>query len=318
MIDTQKGFSLIELLIAIGLSAVLLLGISQIFIANKLSFNTATAYSHVQESGRFATELLARDIRIADYWGCLRNTGDILDHLDDTDPDYDGSITGVSGIDGTTTPLTPATVISGITVRPQTDTLTIRGAKPLDVKVSPPYMTTNSSDIHVTLNAGADVPLGQLVLITNCLSGDLFSNSSNNTLSGGNILHNEGSISVDGAVNNAFKETANIYTADAQILTPYIKTYFIGQNPQGGWSLYLSVDGVASEYVRDVTGLQFIYGEDTGGNGSADVFDDAAGVGDMDNVVSIRAVLTAESDSDIDESLSRDYSITANIRNRTL
>ena len=50
----QSGFSLVELIIAIGLSAALMLGVLQIFEANKQSSRMQHALVEVQESGRIA------------------------------------------------------------------------------------------------------------------------------------------------------------------------------------------------------------------------------------------------------------------------
>jgi type IV pilus assembly protein PilW len=65
------GLSLIEIMIALLIGALLLGGILQIFIGSKQTYRMQEALSRLQENGRFALDYLANDIRMAGYWGCL-------------------------------------------------------------------------------------------------------------------------------------------------------------------------------------------------------------------------------------------------------
>ncbi|CAD5109033.1 PilW family protein [Zestomonas carbonaria] len=66
----QKGLSLIELMIAILISSLLLLGVIQLFSNTTASDRTNTAMARVQESGRIALEIIGADARRAGYQGC--------------------------------------------------------------------------------------------------------------------------------------------------------------------------------------------------------------------------------------------------------
>jgi type IV pilus assembly protein PilW len=66
----QRGLSMVELLIAMALGVVLLLGLIQIFAGVRSSFNAADSRARIQESGRFALEFLRRDARMAGHLGC--------------------------------------------------------------------------------------------------------------------------------------------------------------------------------------------------------------------------------------------------------
>ena len=68
--NTQAGVSLVELMIAVALSAFLLLGLIQVFSASRLAYQTTTGLARVQEGSRFATDFLQRDIRMAGHMGC--------------------------------------------------------------------------------------------------------------------------------------------------------------------------------------------------------------------------------------------------------
>ena len=69
----QKGFSLIELLIAMGLGLFMLAGIIQVTVGSRQAFDVIRAQSIIQESGRFSMSFIGRSSRAAGYL----NPGDI-------------------------------------------------------------------------------------------------------------------------------------------------------------------------------------------------------------------------------------------------
>lgn len=72
----QRGLSLVELMIAVALAMILMLGALQIFLFSKNTYTNNQQLADVQENGRFALYSLARDIRNAGYLGqCMRATG---------------------------------------------------------------------------------------------------------------------------------------------------------------------------------------------------------------------------------------------------
>lgn len=311
----QVGFSIIEMMIAIPLGMLVVGAVLKIFTSSIEGVHLQNDYSRVQENGRMATELMVRDIRGADYWGCAGDIGQITNNLDTTDTSYDESTlpTAGSGISGNNNVI--SMTIAGIDVKDATDTLTLRGAGSLSgVKVSTPYMPTTAAVIHI--DTVDDIAKGKILLITDCREGDLFMNTKDTTPSNAIIGHNTG-VTVAGSPSNQVSTLSHTYDGSAQILNPFSKVYFIGVNPSGSHSLYRSDDGVAKELLRGVNDLQLMYGEDSSDNGSANIF--TATPANMDNVISIRASITAESAENASgASLDRTYHTTANIRNRTL
>lgn len=63
----QSGFGLVELLVALAVSALLLTGIFEIFLGSRQSYRLVAAQAQLQESGRFATAILHRELRLAGY-----------------------------------------------------------------------------------------------------------------------------------------------------------------------------------------------------------------------------------------------------------
>jgi type IV pilus assembly protein PilW len=65
-----RGFSLVELMIAMVLGLVIIGGVISVMLANKRSYRSNQGMSQIQESARTAYELLARDIRQTGGTGC--------------------------------------------------------------------------------------------------------------------------------------------------------------------------------------------------------------------------------------------------------
>ena len=64
-----RGFSLVELMIALVITLILLAGIGQIFLSSKKSFVIQNSLGRIQENGRYAMDILVSDLRRAGYWG---------------------------------------------------------------------------------------------------------------------------------------------------------------------------------------------------------------------------------------------------------
>ena len=64
----QQGFSLIEILVAMVLSAVLVTGVIQMYLSGNESYRLQTEMARMQENQRLALTFLQRDIRKAGYF----------------------------------------------------------------------------------------------------------------------------------------------------------------------------------------------------------------------------------------------------------
>lgn len=70
MKQRQLGLSLIELMVAILISTILVLGVTDLFMGSYFSGRTNTELAKMQESGRIALEIIGADARRAGYQGC--------------------------------------------------------------------------------------------------------------------------------------------------------------------------------------------------------------------------------------------------------
>lgn len=306
----QRGLSLIELMIGIMLSAVLLLGVLQIFDSNRSTMQMQTAFARLQESGRFAMDLLTKEIRMADYWGCAPDKDSIRNHLDPTDSDYASSSAkdlydqigtdGVGGVDNAS-----SLTLGAMSVIDGTDTLTLRGADDACGGTGRMVPSKTAASLHVSPQC--DVSPGDIVLLANCQSGELMTITNVQGGTGGNsgketVVHNTGQ-DADNWVSNATKILQREYGADARILKPYKRTYFIANSGVTGEPSLHVVDtgGAAVEIVPGIEDMQILYGRDTDDDDVVDTWSSSAGLSttEMEQAVVIKVQLVTASDSRI-------------------
>ena len=63
----QQGFSLVELMIAMLLGLLLLVGVVNLFLGSSQTYRLQEALFRVQESGRFALDIIQRDLLNAGF-----------------------------------------------------------------------------------------------------------------------------------------------------------------------------------------------------------------------------------------------------------
>lgn len=75
------GLSLIELMVALLLGTLLLLGLVQVFAASRTASQLSEGLARVQENGRFAMDFLQRDVRMAGHFGCINDQSHLQNGL---------------------------------------------------------------------------------------------------------------------------------------------------------------------------------------------------------------------------------------------
>ena len=82
-----RGMSLIELMIALLIGLILLIGVIQVFSASRASYQLSQGVARNQENGRFAMDFLSRDLRMVGHAGCVNDQSLLAQ-------DASGAITG--------------------------------------------------------------------------------------------------------------------------------------------------------------------------------------------------------------------------------
>jgi len=279
--QTQKGFSLIELMIAVVLGVFITGGMLQLFVNSKQSYRVQENLSRLQENGRFAMGFITKDIRMADYWGCLNSTSGIENNLNASTTFN----TFENSVEGSNNNAVVDAVIDG------TDTITLKGAFSSGTHVTQIPATT-SADLKVEDNAG--LKQNDIVIISDCMDGDLFQITNDPSAGGAgfdNVVHNTGAVS--SGPGNADKPFKKKYGTDAQVYKLNFATYSIQLNPGGLPALYRSINGSApQELIEGIENMQILYGEDTDNDKTPNNYLPAGTAGlNMGNVVSIRVSL---------------------------
>jgi type IV pilus assembly protein PilW len=295
--------TLVEVMIGMLLGVFLMGGIMQVFASSRQTYRVHEATSRMQESGRMALEVISRDIRGADFWGCASGTTNVVNNLDTGGTGYiDFQNGGIGGTEGT----------GGAP-----DTLTLRGGINAGLAVEPPYGPQASADIKVPTGNGLEQ--GDIIFVSDCSGADIFQITNSNPDGGGQLIHNTGSTTEPGNYNvtNPGCPGANahclskVYGSDASIFSTQEISYTIAMGSEGQPALFRN----GLEFLDGIENLQILYGEDTDavgtpGSGIANYYVPADQVADMTNVVSIRFAVVARSyDDNLTGGLAQNYNL---------
>jgi type IV pilus assembly protein PilW len=268
----NRGFSLIELMIALVITLILLAGIAQIYLGSKKSFNIQNSLGRQQENGRYATETIAQDLRRAGYWG------------------GNADVYAVTGTEGTVTPA--ATCNTGDNT----------WGRMLDQRIFGLNQTqTTEIGNYTCLNDGNGYAQGDVVVVRFAAPW-VIGGTTTPAIENNAHLYIRSSLTISEDAGRLFKgqdetDTANDMTpgappAPSERTSELIaRAYYIGpsgQTCQGVAvpSLYrenLDDNGqpAAEEIAYGIDQLQVQYGIDTDGDNSVDSWLDA-GVGGLD------------------------------------
>lgn len=299
----QGGLSLVEILVALGISAVLLTGVIQIFISSKQSYRMLEATSRLQENGRFAVSFLTEDLRMAGYTGCYSGTpGNIETILNDPNNynwDLSAPLEGNEWTGGGWTPALDSS-ISGQVLN-GTDVIVTRGLASDGINLVSPF--SDSAQLFVD-PGGNNINDGDILMVTDCSSASMFQVTNQQVTGGGtrvNIVHSSSGSWTPG---NSGPQLANSFGDDAEVARFETNVYYIGTGASGGPALFrrsLITGGTmqAQELVDGVEDMQILYGEDTDSDGVANRYVTANNVADMANVVSVRIRLLLRTEDNI-------------------
>lgn len=328
---SARGLSLVELMIAMVLGLIVLLGVMGVISANRQNYLATEALSEIQENARTAFELMARDIRQSGETGCGNNVEIFLNPAlpagwwQPWDP--------VRGFDDATATTAVAFGAGAGNRIANTDALQLQGVD------GPPLPIVNSVTVaaapastNITTLAGHALRRNDVVVICNNTSPDfanpqplsgLFSTLSNEPGGGATLA-------VAGADENL------IFSANDQISRYSATTWYVGANARpadGGRSLYRARlaqgSGAAAAVVIEevLPGVQNMQLRFRGTNAGGQLFAPAAAGTAWANVNAVEIVLTlvsternVASDATInaDRRLQRTFTSIVALRNRAL
>lgn len=296
-ISRQSGLTLVEVMIAMLLGVFLMGGVLQVFASSRQTYRVHEATSRMQENGRMALEVLSRDIRMADFWGCASDPSNFVNNLDPAGSGYVDFLSG--GIGGT----------EGAAGAP--DSLILRGGIDSDLNVEPPYGPQASANIKVPPNNGLEQD--DIVFVADCSAGDIFQITNADPDTSGVLVHNTGTgdpgnfnASNPGCPGANAHCLSKVYGGDAVLMLTQETSYSIGMGSEGEPALFRN----GLEFLDGIENLQILYGEDTDESGIANYYVPADQVADMARVISIRfAVVTRSYDDNLTGGLTQNYNL---------
>ena len=277
-----RGLSLIELMIALLIGTILVLGLVQVFGASRTAYQLSEGMSRVQENGRFALDFLQRDIRMAGHFGCVndqarrQSSGGLKSHFTTNGPlDFTYSIRGYENDSPPGVTLSPARLAG-------TDSIALRflygsGVPILAIDPVNRFLDVDSAKWPTLTEGGVAAP--QMFGIADCTNADVFAAAATAS----------GRVTAPGAVSDLALYGVNPGGGPAMLYRAEAVIYYVGTGAGGQpslWRARINPDAAtvtSEELVEGIENLQFRYGMDQGPatdlTGYIDTQATAAGVG---------------------------------------
>ena len=306
-----RGFTLIELMVAITISALILGGLTQVYAGASRSYRVTEALSRMQENGRYAMDYLARDIRLAGYMGCVSN-GTAVNNMANPVAGWSPlntssnpiTLKGIEGYEASLVSPSAITATSGV----KTDAVLIQFFSPSSTKLVHPSPT--NANIKINGNP-LNFQAAEVLVVTDCAFADI--------LKATTVSNNAGTVTIAHSnSNNTGNTTSKEYGQNAEVMRMQSNVYYIlttaglpslmrrrlGSFDTGDAAQYCTnatastTQGFCVEEIAEgVEDLQLLYGVDTNTDLSADRFVAASSVAAAEwaNVVSVRVNLMLRS-----------------------
>lgn len=273
----QKGLSLVELMVSITLGLILMAGVLQVFVGSRATYNSQQAISRVQESGRFAIDFMAKEIRMAGYVGCSSKAGptQITSTLGSPTSFRWNYTTVVRGYSAAPTG-------SGVTINAGTEILEVVSASGNETLV---IADSTNSTLFATeaTETSAGCPdsstmydgfcANDILVVSDCKKARIFQATTlANVSSALNISHAAGATPGNTATTWNPANPAEFYESGAEVIKMRKLLFYINNNTAGVPSLWMWDNGVNTELVEGVEDIALTFGIDDDGDGVPDSY----------------------------------------------
>ena len=341
----QMGLSLIELMVALFIGSLLLLGAASLLINNKRIYQTQDQLGRMQESARFAVQRMFHDISMAGYFGCLNDAAAISNNLKTnlttSGADYDIS-RPVEGFENATGNWQPSGRAFSRAPESGTDGITVRSMSGMSYHLdSAAPINSQTDDVKVEIPEGMAldraIEKDDYVIIADCKGADIFQATevTPDTPDPGNriltLKHAMSGDNTTASLHKLYQEYENRDTSVnkqsvARVARLNVSRYYIAagsKGPDASGRVSNSLYRNNEELVEGVKDMQLLYGIDStsDANVTPDEYVTAAAVTDWPKVVSVKITLTFEpvdkNYADTADDPEWEYTTTIRIRNNT-
>ncbi len=309
-----RGFSLVELMVAITLALIVTAGVISVFVGSRSAFEATSGTAALTDGGRFALNFISNSIRGAGYMSCTTapNLQGILNAGGPLAFSFNQSIQGFEAVGtgpGNAYAVAAAPVVGDGNTGHWTGgldaTLTGLPVQNNDVLVARSTLQ-NAQTVYVsaildgapsfTVNTQGSLLAGQLAVISDCTKGVVFQ-ITGLAPPGANavITHNAGA-----GPGNSTSVFPLSFSPGAQVTPVDTVVYYIGAGADGDGALFaydLNGTGAftANELVPDIEAMQILYGLDTTNTQTVTEYVTANQVANFNTVMSIKVALLAAS-----------------------
>lgn len=305
---TNRGFSLVELMVAITLGLIILSAVSMLFVSSKKTYTSQDRQARLQENSRFAMHFIVKDLRLAGYYGCVdvinADTVNVtLNNPTSFTANAQIPLEGLNNATGTWYPSGDTTLPTGIL--PGTDAVTVRSADTSSTNYIDTEMPNSSAVLKV--NSISSLSAGDIIMVSDCSSADIMQITNLNTTDP-HIVHNAGGSTSPG---NSTQKLSKAYSpsTDGQgtrVMKFTTKQYYLATGADGNPALFRRDNAAPGvELVSGVESMQILYGKDTDGDKAPNIYLPAGdanlqSTADWSSVVSVRIGILARTVSDKD------------------
>ncbi len=288
-----RGLSLIELMISLALSVTLIMGVLTIYLDSSQTSRLSNAMARIQEAGRIATEIIARDVRMSGFQGCADPNSVSMTTIANNPPTANFFQTSLRGWEVANGTWADDTEFDGEAIEGNalvgSDVIAIQRGEVVSIGLTG-NMTATNANIQVAGNLGLFEKY-DMVLISDCENADLFRITSQP--GSGTWAH------AQGANSNSSNRLSQSYSDTARIMRFSSTAYFVadtGRVDSGGdavFALYRQRESTAGgtfsvdELVEGIESLQILYGERLANDNIRYISADTADL-DMTQVVAVK------------------------------
>lgn len=291
----QNGFSLVEIMVAMTLGLILMLGVTSLITTNNMTYRLTDNMGKVQENARFLQNMLNKDLRMVGYKGCAtRQNITITNTLNDSsDLAYNFSDDGLVGYDNVSAAL-PTDLNSYLTGDPKplkgSDVIIIRAPSGDNISI---IKNNDAARLLAASTASSAFSDGDIVMVSDCEKARIFQITNLQTTGNGvNIVHskNAGNVTPGNTVSSWDPPASeDSFGSDASLVAYETTAYFIANNPTTAIpTLYKKTNAnEALPLINGVYGFQVRYGEDTDGDSQVNAYRTASAVSSWNNIITI-------------------------------
>lgn len=284
-IKKLKGFTLVEVIIALLVSVIFMATLTKILIINKQSLFSQNGLEQIKNESSFALSAINKDVRSAGFKGCVSGVKNSANYINSqnvsTISTFGGNAFPIEGYNGSGSfsPALSTSLSSFLQLTPDSnfDILVVRNSTNSPYTLTSDMLTT-TDNLQIPDSTGL-VP-NQFAIISNCSSNTLF---------------NVGTVGSNYIQSTSGTGLTYVYPTGAQIYLWDTIVYFVNTS-NGVSSLYRQINNNVPDLIAtNVEKFSMLYGLDLNSSYNATQYVTADLVANYNNIINVKVGLVLKS-----------------------